>query len=207
MDIFFPLHRKRASKKPQSPKPQSPIVRALPSFLANRTVKKKSNVPTRIFTYDREIICIPQSFLNANNLVKIPRKSIYREFLVINNLIGNIRLRSDMSEDNIMSEIRSVFRVPMNKDTLFDFKILQPSGGSSKSLSIRQVSSSYKWTASTIAGKYSKVPIYILARDELKLVKKTIEDEEYSGISEDDTPAKKRMLIQACMYWGGGGIP
>ena len=161
------------------------------SFLAKRTVSK--SVPLRVFTYDREIVCFPKTFLGISGLVKIPRRPIVREFLVINNLIGNIRLQSDMSEEMIMAEIRSVFKFPMNDDAFFDFKILQPSGGNSKSLSIRQVSSSYRWTASTIAGKNAKCPIYILAREDLRLVKKTIiaGEEEVSEEEVDSTPAKQ----------------
>ena len=49
------------------------------------------------------------------------------------------------------------------------FTILQPSGGSSKSLSITALSSSYKWTAGAVAGKNSKMPIYILAEDPLEV--------------------------------------
>ena len=42
-------------------------------------------------------------------------------------------------------------------------------GGTSKSLIIPALSSSYTWTASAVAGRNSKVPIYILAKVELKV--------------------------------------
>ena len=143
--------------------------------------------------HDREIICFPKSFINSKGLVKIHRKQSTRDYLVINTLIGNVRLRSDMTEDELMSEIRSVFSVPMRQDSLFQFKILKSCGGGSRSLRIRQVSSSYKWTASTIAGKNSKCPIYILAEDDLLLIKDEIGGvEEYEVKtdlnSEDDLP-------------------
>lgn len=85
-----------------------------------------------------------------------------------------------------MREIRSVFKFAMDEDDFFKFKILQPSGGGSKSLSIREVSSSYKWTASTIAGKNSKSPIYIVAEDDLILVNDDCDvcDEEMLGFEE-----------------------
>ena len=51
----------------------------------------------------------------------------------------------------------------------FAFKILQPTGDSSKGLSIPSLSSSFKWTASTIVGKSIKVTFYILAEDELQV--------------------------------------
>ena len=112
----------------------------------------------------------------------------------MNKLIGNIRLRSDMSEDEIMAEIRSVFSWPMKKDSLFRFKILQSSGGGCKSLSVRQVSSSYEWTASAVAGKNVGSPVYILAQDDLRLIKSDVayDDDNSDGlpISDEDTRRK-----------------
>ena len=122
-----------------------------------------------MFTYDRDIICFPKSFTSDDNLIKIPRKQEVRDFLASNNLTGKIRLTSAMTEEEIMSEIRSVFEGPMMYDTKFRFRILQPSGGSSKSLTIPVQSSSYKWTVSSIAGKNTKVPIYILAEESLQV--------------------------------------
>lgn len=167
----------------------------LPSFLAKQKKSMKS-VPARVYTYDREIICFPSSFANSRGIVKIPKKKSIRDYLVINKLIGNIRLRSDMTESELMSEIRSVFKVPMDEDDFFRFKILQTSGGGSRSLSIREVSSSYKWTASTVAGKNSKCPIYILAVDDLILLKENCDDfDEYGEItielSDEEVPKGK----------------
>ena len=68
-----------------------------------------------------------------------------------------------------MNEIRSVFSGPMDDDRMFRIKILQPSGGGSKSLTIPQVSASFRWTASAIVGKNAKMPVYILADDDLKV--------------------------------------
>lgn len=100
--------------------------------------------------------------------------------------MGNIRLRSEMTEEEIMSEIRSVFCSPMDKDDYFQFKILQTSGGGSRSLGVREVSSSYKWTASTVAGKNAKCPIYILAQDKLILIKKYCDDEDVVTVSDSE---------------------
>lgn len=136
-------------------------------FLSNK--KNRSALPERLFTYDRDIMCLPKAFVGNGGLIKIPRKQCVREFLAANSLIGKIRLTSAMSEEEIMDEIRSVFEVPMDRDKLFRFKILQPSGGSSKSLSAPVRSASFTWTASSVAGKNTRVPIYILAQDELKV--------------------------------------
>ena len=65
------------------------------------------------------------------------------------------------------SHYGSVFTTPMKNRMDFPFIVLQPSGGCSKSLSIPALSSSYQWTAGTVAGKNSKMPIYILAQDSL----------------------------------------
>ena len=142
----------------------------LPSaFLGKRSQRSGSKKAERVFTYDRDIICLPQSFAKKEGLIQIPRKRTAREFLAANKLIGKIRLTSAMSEDEIMDEIRSVFSVPMDSDPLFRFKILQSSGGGCKSLNVPVVSASYKWTAGAVAGKNAKVPIYILAMDRLEV--------------------------------------
>lgn len=59
---------------------------------------------------------------------------------------------------------------PMNNDRYFAFSVLQHTGGASKSLTIPAVSTSYKWKASGVAGENAKTPIYILAKEELKVL-------------------------------------
>ena len=51
----------------------------------------------------------------------------------------------------------------------FKFKILQSSGGDSRSLIVPELSHSYKWSASAVAGRNAKTPIYILAEEELQV--------------------------------------
>lgn len=89
--------------------------------------------------------------------------------MVANKLIGKVQLKSHMTEKEIFQEIRSVFRTPMGYDSRFCFTVLQTSGGDSKCLMVPELSRSYKWTASAIAGRNAKVPIYILAEDELQV--------------------------------------
>ena len=72
-----------------------------------------------------------------------------------------------MTEDESMEEIRSVFKFPMDNDSRFE--ILQPSGGGSESLTVPVLSASYKWSASSVAGMNTQVPIYVLAKDKLKV--------------------------------------
>lgn len=141
----------------------------LPSAFLSSLHRKKSHATKkaeRVFTYDRDIICLPKSSVDEDGLIKIPRK---REFLASNKLIGKIRLKSSMSECAIMDEIRSVFRKPMKENRLFRFEILQHSGYGSKCLSVPEVSSSYEWSAASVAGKNPKCPVYILALDKLKV--------------------------------------
>ena len=128
---------------------------------------KKTGVTQRMYTYDRDIICLPKSQLGKDGLVRIPRKKSMRDYLAMNKLIGKIRPTSDMSEGAIFREIRSVFGGPMDCDPNFPFKILQTCGGGSKTLSAPVLSSSFKWTAGAVAGRNTKVPVYILAEDDL----------------------------------------
>ena len=67
----------------------------------------------RIYTYDRDIICLPKSQLGKDGLVRIPRKKSLRDYLAMNKLVGKIRLTSDMNERAIFREILSVFESPM----------------------------------------------------------------------------------------------
>ena len=124
----------------------------------------------KVIEYDRDIICLPKEFSQGGKTnIPIPRRPSTREMLAKNGLIGKIRLKSDMSEDAIFDEIRSVFEQPMRGRQNFPFDILQHAGGGSKSLVVPAVSSSFHWTASVVAGKNSKSPIYILALEDIKV--------------------------------------
>ena len=74
-----------------------------------------------------------------------------------------------MDDREIMCEICSIFSGPMKNNSQFLFTILQPSGGSSKSLMVLSLSASFRWSASSVAGKNAKSPIYILAEEELEV--------------------------------------
>ena len=49
-------------------------------------------------------------------------------------LVGKVILRSNMSSEEIKSEIQSVFKAAMGESSSFPFKILQTVGGGSKTL-------------------------------------------------------------------------
>ena len=143
----------------------------LPSaFLSKGVSQSGANKPEKLYSYDRDIICLPKSY-QCDGSIKIPRKSSERDYLARSGLIGKIRLSSKMTEDEIFREIRSVFQEPMQNDSMFEFKVLQLAGGNSKSLIIPSLSRSFKWTASAVAGRNAKTSIYILAQDTLKVNK------------------------------------
>ena len=85
--------------------------------------------------------------------------------------MGRILLTSEMSEEYIFAEIRSVFNTPMGGKMDFQFEILQSTGGKTKTLVCPALSSTYKWTAGSLAPKNVKTPIYIsLQQSLLRLV-------------------------------------
>lgn len=146
-----------------------------PSAFLSKRSDRPSRVPKeRVYNYDRDIICLPMDYVQEEGTIKIPRNSAIRDYLARNGLIGKIRLSSTMKENEIFDEIRSVFKEPMKNNEDFAFTLLQQTGGASKSLIVPAVSSSFKWTASVVAGKNAKVPIYIAAREELDVILLTI---------------------------------
>lgn len=134
-------------------KPQ-PLPSTFLKRIHSRQKAVKKNVP--VTTYDRDIVCLIKQFLRKNGTIKIPRSA---DNLCRNGLKGKI---STMTEEDIMDEIRSVFKRPF-RDEEFSFDILQHGGGKFKSLVVPSLSSSFSWTANAVAGS-SKSPIYILTR-------------------------------------------
>ena len=108
----------------------------------------------KLFSWDCTIICLPSSYplyCNTAGGIAIPRKK--RSILVANGIIGKIHLESDWSEEEVFTEIRSVFSDVMNANASFPFKILLPTGSGTKSLMVPSLSASYKWTPKEVAGK------------------------------------------------------
>ena len=141
------------------------------------------------------MILLPNSFKDERGLT---RGKASQESLAANGLVGRICLSTDMTELQIFDEIRSIFRSPMNEDMEFSIRILRMSGGGSKTLTIPVVSSTYKWTASAVAGKNAKCPIYILADDPLKvclLYAKALLHVSYNDLS----------IASSSPYWVWGG--
>lgn len=102
------------------------------------------------------------------SIVPYPRKN-FRAELGANGLIGKLHLTSDMSVNDVASEIRSVFQKPMDGNESFNFTFLQPTGGGNNTLTVPSVSSTYEWTAQQVSKlATSRGCIYIMALDDLK---------------------------------------
>ena len=142
--------------------------RSMPSTFLGRHANNKKE---RIFTYKRDIVCLPSWYKEkmSGNCLPIPRGNESRQYLARHGLLGKITLTSNMTEIQIFKEISSVFTDSFGGRENFRFLILQPTGGFSKSLTVPRISSQYKWSASSVAGKNAKVPIYILAQELLKV--------------------------------------
>jgi len=100
-----------------------------------------------------------EGLVKQDNFIKTPRKKDVRNFLAVSKLLGKTQLRSS---------------IPMDIDNRFDhdfaFKILQPSGGDSRSLMILGLSNSCWWSASAVAGQNAKSPIYVLAEEPVEVL-------------------------------------
>jgi len=102
--------------------------------------------PKIMKTWDRDVFCIPQRAAEAETIggnISYPRGK-ERAKLATCGLIGKIHLNSEMTDEDVATEIRSVFSGPMNKNPNFPFLYLQPTGCGSKSLTIPSVSPSFR---------------------------------------------------------------
>ena len=150
---------------------------ALPSIFRRRqqnaTSQNKSKRPKVVQTWDRDIVCLPECLLIRGS-IKYPR-SKYRARMGNLGLIGKVHLTSEMTVDEVASEVRSVFRKPMANRPDFPFDYLQPTGTGSRCLTIPSVSSSFAWTAKQVARLGTSTgTIYILAKDDLDLDEEVI---------------------------------
>ena len=148
---------------------------SLPSFVRHRASashsagpKAKRGKQEAVKTWDKNIVCLPREFVSSDtNAIPIPR-SKKRHLLGQYGLIGKVHLKSSMSEEDIMGEVRSTFAKPMGDNPLFPFRFLQGTGGGSKTLTIPPVSQSFHWTAAQVAG-LGQAQIYILAEARLNI--------------------------------------
>ena len=141
------------------------------SFLRKR---RRSSAPLKrektIKTWDKDIVCLPHTYNGTGGIggITIPRGKRHAE-LGRQGLIGKIRLSSDMTEEEIMREIHSVFAKQMKNDMEFPFTFLQCTGGGAKTLTPAQVSPSWTWTAQQVVSLGGQGSIYILANVEVNM--------------------------------------
>ena len=141
----------------------------LSTFLSRQPVGKKKQKQERIFSYERDIMCLPNLYRKkmTGNRIPIQRGDHYRQHLAKHGLGSKIMLSSDIDEfQNICRNMMFFFSNSFGHKN-FRFQILQPTGGFNKSLTISQVSHQYKWSTSSMAGKKGKVPI--IAQEPLKV--------------------------------------
>lgn len=137
-------------------------------------IKKAKNIrgpiaKKKCITYERDIILLLKYYQGDDGNIRIPRGAAHEE-LASNGLIGKIVLNSSMIQSEIFDEIRTVFRHQMRNNNSFRFTILQHTGGGSKMLTLPSLSDKYEWTASAVAGRIARSPVYILAMEELEVM-------------------------------------
>ncbi len=153
-----------------TPQPSS----TLPSFLRRRQLQlaetRKAKRPRKEHarTWDKNIVCLPSDYATKSGLIQILRKK-KRAILGHVGLIGKIHLTSEMIEEDIFAEVRSVFSKPMRNNPNFQFRFLQSTGGGCKTLSIPSISTHFQWTATQVASLAGQGAIYILADEDLYL--------------------------------------
>jgi len=147
----------------------------LPSFLRRRgrneqtrsRGNQRNKKPKVVKTWDRDVLCIPRGGTHSSGGISFPRGK-YRAYLARCGLIGKLHLTSEMNDQDVEDEIRTIFSGPMQNNSSFPFLYLQSTGGGSKTLTIPSQSTSFKWTPQQVARLSGHSgTIYILAQDDL----------------------------------------
>ena len=155
-----------------NPLPATLASQNLPSGRAGKrrpfSHKKGKEKAPRLVTWDRSIVCLPQGYGACGNSRVIPiPKGKARTALQARGLCGKIRLHSEMTEDEVVNEVRSTFNSSMGHDNNFPFRFLQTGGGGTKSLTVPVVSALFTWTAKEVAKLSGQGCLYIEAEAEL----------------------------------------
>ena len=147
--------------------------RAPSGFMPSSFLKKKGKADGKgkgkKKTWTKDIVCLPADFKSTDEIgIAIP-KGLKRVELARQGLVGKISLDSHMNAEEVLTEVRSVFKEAMGENATFQFKFLQLVGGGCKSLFDPQTSSSFEWAAKDVVQSAGRGAIYILAEDELTL--------------------------------------
>lgn len=135
-----------------------------------KSSRRKSATP-KPTVYVRDIILLPKDSRGRDGVITIPRKE-RRSKLGVAGLVGKMEFNSNMSAQEVRSEICQVFATPMGltesdikNERLFSFTYLQTS---SNALCIPSVSDSFKWNGRQVASLAKSASIiYLLANDVL----------------------------------------
>ena len=130
----------------------------MPSTFLERHVKVKKSKKERIFTYERDIVCLPSWYKSkmSGNCLPIPRGNESRQYLARHGLLGKIILTSDMTELQIFKEVSSVFNDSFGGRENFRFLILQSTGGFSKSQQYQKSVANISGQQAVLLGKMPK---------------------------------------------------
>ena len=143
-------------------------------FSRKRAKSAAASNSTKVVSYVRDIICLPREYCYKDKVV-IPRGE-KRTMLAENGLIGKVQFHSGMSEQEVRTEICSVFAKPMglecrlevSGENIFPFEYLQRTGAGSRSLCRPSTSGSFEWNGKQVASlSKSGGFIYILAGRDL----------------------------------------
>lgn len=137
-----------------------------PSILGKRRKKSIVAKPSKVITWDREVVCLPKSYMDlfgSDGVLPIPRKK--KDILASLDLVGKVHLESDWTAAEVVAEIKSIFS-EIFKDEDCSFKFLQFTGTGTKSLIVPKVLASYQWTPREVAGRADR-PVYLLLQKEL----------------------------------------
>ena len=151
----------------------------LPSSFLKKKCKAEGKGKAKKKTWTKDIVCLPADCKPADeNRIVLP-KGLKRVELAGQGLVGKISLHSHMDAEEVLAEVRSVFKDAMGGSATFQFKFLQLVGGGCRTLFDPQTSSSFEWTAKDVAQSAGRGAIYILAEDELALPEQpTVEEPE-----------------------------
>ena len=122
-----------------------------PSVLGKRRRKSTVAKPSKLITWDREVVYLPKSYMDlfaSNGLLPVPHK---KDVLASFDLVRKVHLESDWTAAEVVAEIKSTFNEKLRDDDT-NFKFLQFTGTDAKSLIVPKVSASYQWTLKEVAG-------------------------------------------------------
>ena len=81
-----------------------------PYILGKRRRKTMAVKSSKIISWDREIVCLPQSYMDffgSDGVLPVPRKK--KDILASFGLVGKVHLESDWTAAEVVAEMKSTF--------------------------------------------------------------------------------------------------